>query len=54
MAANLAGQVHAITKVTTAVAKEDLSKKIENVRAEILELKNTINTIVDLEYSLLK
>jgi HAMP domain-containing protein len=48
MAANLTGQVRAIAEVTTAVAKGDLSKKIEvDVRGEILELKNTINTMVD-------
>ena len=48
MAANLTGQVRAIAEVTTAVAKGDLSKKINvDVRGEILELKNTINTMVD-------
>jgi HAMP domain-containing protein len=48
MAANLTGQVRAIAEVTTAVAKGDLSKKIEvDVQGEILELKNTINTMVD-------
>jgi HAMP domain-containing protein len=48
MAANLTGQVRAIAEVTTAVAKGDLSKKITaNVEGEILELKNTINTMVD-------
>jgi HAMP domain-containing protein len=48
MAANLTGQVRAIAEVTTAVAKGDLSKKIEvDVRGEILELKNTINTMVE-------
>jgi HAMP domain-containing protein/CheY-like chemotaxis protein/signal transduction histidine kinase len=48
MAANLTSQVRNIAEVTTAVAKGDLSKKITvNVRGEILELKNTINTMVD-------
>src|SRR3954447_21481224 len=48
MAANLTGQVRAISEVTTAVAKGDLSKKITaDVQGEILELKNTINTMVD-------
>jgi len=48
MAANLTGQVRNIADVTTAVAKGDLSKKITvEVRGEILELKNTINTMVD-------
>jgi signal transduction histidine kinase/HAMP domain-containing protein/DNA-binding response OmpR family regulator len=48
MAANLTGQVRNIAEVTTAVAKGDLSKKITvQVRGEILELKNTINTMVD-------
>ncbi|CAN7280025.1 HAMP domain-containing protein [Phenylobacterium sp. LjRoot225] len=48
MAANLTGQVRNIADVTTAVAKGDLSKKITvDVRGEILELKNTINTMVD-------
>ena len=48
MAANLTGQVRAISEVTTAVAKGDLSKKISvEVKGEILELKNTINTMVD-------
>src|SRR5690349_16517622 len=48
MAANLTGQVRAIAEVTTAVARGDLSKKItEDVQGEILELKNTINTMVD-------
>src|SRR3989440_345764 len=48
MAANLTGQVRNIAAVTTAVAKGDLSKKITvDVRGEILELKNTINTMVD-------
>ena len=48
MATNLTGQVRNIADVTTAVAKGDLSKKITvEVRGEILELKNTINTMVD-------
>src|SRR4051794_25815250 len=48
MAANLTGQVRAIAEVTTAVARGDLSKKIAaDVQGEILELKNTINTMVD-------
>src|SRR5689334_8514692 len=48
MAANLTGQVRNIAEVTTAVAKGDLSKKITaDVRGELLELKSTINTMVD-------
>ena len=48
MAANLTGQVRNIAEVTTAVANGDLSKKITvDVHGEILELKNTINTMVD-------
>src|SRR5688500_12085994 len=48
MAANLTTQVRNIAQVTTAVANGDLSKKITvDVRGEILELKNTINTMVD-------
>src|SRR5213082_3507055 len=48
MADNLTGQVRNIAEVTTAVANGDLSKKITvRVRGEILELKNTINTMVD-------
>jgi HAMP domain-containing protein/CheY-like chemotaxis protein/signal transduction histidine kinase len=48
MAGNLTAQVRNIAEVTTAVAKGDLSKKITvDVRGEILELKNTINTMVD-------
>ena len=48
MASNLTGQVRNIAAVTTAVANGDLSKKITvNVQGEILELKNTINTMVD-------
>src|SRR5207247_96226 len=47
-AANLTDQVRNIANVTTAVAKGDLSKKITvDVKGEILELKNTINTMVD-------
>src|SRR5204862_1910067 len=48
MACNLTSQVRNIADVTTAVAAGDLSKKITvNVKGEILELKNTINTMVD-------
>jgi len=48
MASNLTGQVRSIADVTTAVANGDLSKKITvDVKGEILELKNTINTMVD-------
>src|SRR5215813_1248838 len=48
MASNLTNQVRNIAAVTTAVAKGDLSKKITvDVRGEILELKNTINVMVD-------
>src|SRR5207244_2705235 len=48
MAGNLTGQVRNIAAVTTAVANGDLSKKITvDVQGEILELKNTINTMVD-------
>jgi HAMP domain-containing protein/signal transduction histidine kinase/DNA-binding response OmpR family regulator len=48
MAANLTGQVRNIVEVTTAVARGDLSRKITvDARGEILELKNTINTMVD-------
>ena len=48
MAGNLTAQVRNIAEVTTAVANGDLSKKITvDVRGEILELKNTINTMVD-------
>ncbi|MGZ9098424.1 MAG: response regulator, partial [Brevundimonas sp.] len=48
MAGNLTGQVRNIAEVTTAVAKGDLSKKITvDVKGEILELKNTINVMVD-------
>src|SRR5207248_803159 len=46
MARNLTGQVRNIAAVTTAVARGDLSKKITvDVKGEILELKNTINTL---------
>jgi signal transduction histidine kinase/CheY-like chemotaxis protein/HAMP domain-containing protein len=48
MAGNLTGQVRNIAQVTTAVAQGDLSKKIDvDARGEILELKTTINTMVD-------
>src|SRR5207344_2065918 len=48
MAGNLTGQVRNIAEVTTAVAKGDLSKKITaDAKGEILELKNTINIMVD-------
>src|SRR5207249_4567127 len=48
MASNLTNQVRNIDDVTTAVANGDLSKKITvDVKGEILELKNTINTMVD-------
>ena len=48
MAGNLTNQVRNIAEVTTAVAKGDLSRKITvDARGEILELKNTINTMVD-------
>src|SRR6476469_7761540 len=48
MASNLTGQVRNIAEVTTAVARGDLSRKITvNVSGEILELKDTINTMVD-------
>src|SRR5215467_9542926 len=48
MGANLTAQVRNIAEVTTAVAKGDLSRKITvDVKGEILELKNTINTMVD-------
>src|SRR5207302_1714326 len=47
MAANLTGQVRSIAEVTTAVAKGDLSQKIRvDARGEIMELKETINTMV--------
>src|SRR5262249_61942053 len=48
MASNLTNQVRNIAVVTTAVANGDLSQKITvEVRGEVLELKNTINTMVD-------
>src|SRR5439155_342096 len=48
MASNLTGQVRNIADVTKAVAAGDLSKKITvDVKGEILELKNTVNTMVD-------
>ena len=48
LASNLTNQVRNIAKVTTAVAKGDLSQKITvDAKGEILELKNTINTMVD-------
>ena len=48
MAVNLTAQVRNIAGVTTAVARGDLSRKITvDVKGEILELKNTINTMVD-------
>src|SRR5205085_10956841 len=48
MASNLTSQVRNSAEVTTAVQQGDLSKKIRvDVRGEILELKNTINTMVD-------
>src|SRR5205809_880340 len=48
LAANLTGQVRNIAEVTTAVARGDLSKKITvDVKGEVLELKSTINTMVD-------
>ncbi|GAA1373605.1 HAMP domain-containing protein [Streptomyces beijiangensis] len=48
MAGNLTSQVRQIAQVTTAVAQGDLSQKIDvDARGEILELKNTINTMVD-------
>ncbi len=48
MASNLTGQVRNIADVSTAIARGDLSRKITvDVKGEILELKNTINTMVD-------
>ena len=48
MASNLTGQVRNIADVATAIARGDLSRKITvDVKGEILELKNTINTMVD-------
>src|SRR5207247_5602420 len=48
LGSNLTAQVRNIAEVTTAVARGDLSRKIMvDVKGEILELKNTINTMVD-------
>src|SRR5205807_4169225 len=48
MASNLTGQVRNIAEVATAVARGDLSRKITvDVKGEILELKDTLNTMVD-------
>ena len=48
MAANLTGQVRNIAEVSTAIARGDLSRKITvDVSGEILQLKETINTMVD-------
>ena len=48
MAGNLTGQVRNIAEVTTAVANGDLRKKVTvDVKGEILQLKNTINAMVD-------
>src|SRR6185436_1085457 len=48
MASNLTNQVRNIADVTTAVARGDLSRKITaDVKGEMLELKNTVNTMVD-------
>jgi HAMP domain-containing protein len=48
LAGNLTGQIRNIADVTTAVAKGDLSRKITvDVKGEVLELKNTVNTMVD-------
>src|SRR5687768_15324359 len=48
MASNLTNQVRNIAQVTTAVANGDLSKKITvDVKGEMLELKDTVNTMVD-------
>src|SRR5437016_8651239 len=48
MAGNLTAQVRNIAEVTTAIANGDLSRKITvDVKGEILEMKNTINTLVD-------
>ena len=48
MASNLTGQVRNIADVTTAVANGDLSRKVTvDVKGEVLELKNTVNTMVD-------
>src|SRR5207248_2099241 len=54
MANNLTTQVRNIAEVTTAVAKGDLSKKITvDVKGEVLEVKNTVNTTVDQRSSVL-
>src|SRR5688500_15121061 len=48
LAGNLTGQVRNIAQVTTAISRGDLSQKITvEVRGELLELKNTVNTLVD-------
>ena len=48
MASNLTNQVRNIAQVTTAVAEGDLTQKVTvDVKGEILELKNTVNTMVD-------
>src|SRR3989475_8484139 len=48
MASNLTGQVRNIAEVATAIARGDLSRKITvDVRGEILQLKETVNTMVD-------
>ncbi len=48
MASNLTGQVRNVAEVTTAIARGNLSKKITvDVKGEMLELKNTVNTLVD-------
>ena len=48
MASNLTGQVRNIAEVATAIARGDLSRKITvDVRGEILQIKNVINTMVD-------
>src|SRR5436189_4678077 len=48
MASNLTGQVRNIADIATAIARGDLSRKITvDVKGEILQLKNTINTMVD-------
>jgi HAMP domain-containing protein len=48
MASNLTGQVRNIAEVATAIAKGDLSRKITvDVKGEILQLKETMNTMVD-------
>ena len=48
MASNLTSQVREIARVTTAVAQGDLTKTVTiDVKGEILELKNTINTMVE-------